>query len=264
MQTITSVKDPMVETARLLSTPASRARLGKLVLYGEESIRWALNYGYDINYILCCQEPKGDFFEGSASEGVFKISPGIAKKISDTSHAIPCIGVADMKNRRVDFTKPLVILDDIRDHGNIGTIIRTAAAFGFEDIVLTNTIYDVYYKNMINASRGLALKARSCNLPAETLLDKLQAHDYLLCATSSYGSFDVEDLCHNLAAGIKPAIIFGNETDGVSDALLKASDLCIKIGLLNGVESLNVGVAAGIILHRWARLFSRSYQSCGV
>jgi TrmH family RNA methyltransferase len=250
MQTITSVKDPLVEEARLLSTPASRARLGKIALYGEESIRWAVQYDYKINYILCSEAPTGDFYTAAAGQNTYMISEGIAKKISDTSHVIPYIGVAELKNRRADFTKPIVLLDDVRDHGNIGTIIRSAAAFGFEDIVLTNTAYDIYYKNMLNASRGLALMVRSCSLPAGLAAETLKSHGYCLAATSSYGAVDIEDIGCDFAAGKKLAVVFGNETGGVSDEILHAADLRLRIRMMNGVESLNVGVAAGIVLHQ--------------
>ncbi len=242
MQIITSIKDERVRLARELALPRVRSETGRTVLYGAEALMWAREYGCEPEFILCTRPL--DFNPGAEC---FLISEGISKKVSGTSQAADVIAVARLGNTRPDTSLPAVVLDDVRDHGNIGTVIRTAAAFGFHNVILTNTANDIYYKNIVNASRGTALGAGYANIPAERLINFLRGAGYAIAATSPYGSCTLAEAARRFSRK-KTAVIFGNEANGVSELLLKAADAAVRIDLEPSVESLNVGVAAGIIL----------------
>lgn len=91
------------------------------------------------------------------------MSEGILKKISDTSYLVPLIGVARLPavgeglEQAGDF---VLVLDRIQDHGNLGTIIRTASAFGIRTLLSTTPDLDIYYKKVVSASRGKTFEVR--------------------------------------------------------------------------------------------------------
>lgn len=250
---LTSVKDLKIRLARELNLPKVRRETSKVVLYGEDGLIWANSFRCKPQYILCTR-PLHDYLIPFA-DGIdcFIISDGLSKKVSGTSQVIPYITVAEMEDVSLNISEPTVILDDIKDHGNIGTIIRTAAAFGFKNIIMTNTQNDIYYKNIINASRGTALYVNYENIPAESVMGFLKSAGYIILSTSPHGNCSLGSAAHTYA-GKKLAVIFGNETNGVSEALIKSSDAAVKINIDKSVESLNVGVAAGIILSALNRI----------
>ena len=247
METINSIKDEKIMLARELALPKVRRETGRVVLYGEDGVRWAKASRCETEYILCTQPLAQELEPFAAGAESYLVSEGISKKVSGTSQVIPYITVARLDDAPLNLSESVVILDDIKDHGNIGTIIRTAAAFGFRNIVLTNTANDIYYKNIVNASRGTALCVNYANIGADRLADRLRSSGYMILSTSPYGSYNLESAARAFL-GRKIAVILGNETNGVSDSLITASDAVLRIDLDPSVESLNVGVASGIIL----------------
>lgn len=244
---IDSIKNEKIQLARDLSLPQCRRETRQVVLYGEDSIRWAKTYRCRLEYILCTQPMPQNLELSDESVECFLISEGISKKVSGTSQVIPYIAVASMNDTSIVRSESIVVLDDVKDHGNIGTIIRTAAAFGFKNIVLTNTNNDIYYKNIVNASRGTALNVSYANISADRLTDYLRKSGYQILSSSPYGNCDLRSAAQTFA-GKKIAVILGNETNGVSDPFIESSDAVIRIDIDSSVESLNVGVASGIIL----------------
>jgi len=157
---VTSIKDPAVEQARSLGTTKDRLAAHKCLLEGIEQIEWALAEGISIESV---------FFEGKGLEHPFtkklvgrgiccySTSEEILKKITESSYLIPFVGVAQLPQEATlnsiqnDF---IVVLDHLKDHGNIGTIVRSAHAFNIKNIALTDHNIDLFYKKMIDASRG--------------------------------------------------------------------------------------------------------------
>ncbi len=247
LETINSIKDEKVKLARNLSSPQCRQESGYVVLYGEDSILWANMYHCKLEYILCTRPLSEQLKLVADGAKCFLISDGISKKISGTAQVVPYIAVASLNNSPICCSESVVVLDDVKDHGNIGTIIRTAVAFGFNNIVLTNTSSDIYYKNIINASRGTALNVNYANIDANCLIGYLRKSGHLILSSSPYGNSSLEGAAKSFI-NKKIAVILGNETNGVSDLFIEHSDAVIRIDTNPNVESLNVGVASGIIL----------------
>jgi TrmH family RNA methyltransferase len=174
------------------------------------------------------------------------------KKISDTRYLIPFIGMGRLKENH-ESQDPLnnfvIVLDDVRDHGNIGTIIRTARAFGIRDIITTRQDVDLWYKKIIEASRGkiFDICLKRFRSPQETI-SFLQKQGFQVIATSPHAPL------LQPAAQLQPkpiALVVGNETTGVSDEILQTADLVVQIPMSKQVESLNVGVATGISVYEF-------------
>lgn len=250
MDTITSIKDPRVVEARALTSASGRNKTGKILLEGSQIIEWALAAGLAVEHIFLSPGTEAPPSAVGAGIPLLPTTEGILKKISGTKYLIPEIGVAAVSHsgRGSSTQEPLVlVLDGVVDHGNIGTIIRTAKAFGIDTIYNTNTENDLYYKKIISASRGSVFQVSACDLPTpdETLAHLKQA-GYQIVATSPHAA----QLQSSLHLEEKPvALVIGNETEGVSDVFLKQADALIQIPMSGPVESLNVGVAAGISVY---------------
>lgn len=247
MEIISSLKSEYIQTARELKSIKGRKFSGKILLEGEEIISWALKNEVKIEFIITSLENIKLFNDSIDSIiPVFKTTEGLMKKITDTKYLIPIIAVGhiDYKETDNDF---ILVLDNVKDFGNIGTIIRTAQAFGIKKVVFTGNEIDLFQKKTIEASRGTVFKTQfDCfNSPEETL-KYLRKNNYQIISTSPYGS-RLQSLV-NLKN--KPvALIVGNETSGISEFIIKNSDFTIQIPLQENVESLNVGVAAGISVY---------------
>ncbi|MBV9710512.1 MAG: hypothetical protein JO011_06335 [Ktedonobacteraceae bacterium] len=250
---ITSIKDARVAEARELTSASGRARLQKCLLEGVESIRWALESGMHIEHVFYGSGYERDPLYQMLHEHhvpCYLVSEGILKKISDTSYLVPYLGVVDVPaslstpDGMGDF---IVVLDRVLDHGNIGTIIRTASAFGIRDLVSTTPMLDIYYKKIVSASRGRVfdMHVKKYASGGEAMAD-LQRHGYQVIATSPYA----RTLQSMTPLQAKPiALVVGNETEGIADDIVRQADIVVQIPMSGGVESLNVGVATGISLY---------------
>jgi TrmH family RNA methyltransferase len=250
---ITSIKDPRVSEARELTSATGRTRLQKCLLEDPESIEWALDAGIAVEHVFYSAGHSGESLFARLRElriPCYVVSDGILKKISDTTYLVPCIGVA--RTPRVlsgsDAMGDLVVvLDRVQDHGNIGTIIRTASAFGIRDIISTTPALDLYYKKIISASRGRVFDVRlSRYRSGAEAVAALQQRGYQVVATSSHAR-NIQALAPLQAKPV--ALVVGNETEGISDEIVSYADIVVQIPMSGQVESLNVGVATGISLY---------------
>ncbi len=247
---IDSIKDEKVVEARSLLTSKGRRCSGKFLLEGEEAIQWALNSPCTLSYVFVHDKLLDHpLLETLRERGVpfYFASDGILKKISDTSYLIPLIGVTLFPKTQPVKENILVVLDRVKDLGNIGTIVRTASAFGICDFASTEEDFDFFYKKTIDASRGRVFHSSLTTFcSGRETVEQLKAQGYQVVATTSQAS-----IIHSFASlAAKPiAVVFGNETDGISQEVLDAADARIHIPMSGLVESLNVGVAAGISLY---------------
>lgn len=249
MQLITSIKDPRILLARELTTAKSRITHQACLLEGIEQIEWVLNAKIPIEFVILHDKlSENPFIAKIPEDKIYWTSEGILKKATETNYLVPVIAIASTKNL---FRDPegdfVVMLDNLHDHGNIGTIIRTATAFGIHDVVFNTPARDIFFKKTIDASRGTIFKSNlvSC----DTALDAvrfLKSKNYQIVATSPYGS-KIQSIAQLEKKPV--ALVVGNETHGCSEQLLQEADLIVQIPMNSAVESLNVAIAAGISIY---------------
>jgi len=246
VEIINKLKNPLVQEARELSRSKNRILKNKIQLRGLEQMKWAKYAQLKINSIFISESENPEDYNDFSSE-IYQASDGILKKITETNYLIPCIGVAEgipSKDVCDDF---VLLLDNVKDHGNIGTIIRTGKAYGINNFIATNEDFDPYIPKTIDASRGTSFKAnfRRCSTPNEAV-SYLKDKGYQIIATSPHG----KSLQSTVKLEKKPVVlVVGNETSGVSDEVLQEADHIVQIPMYNNVESLNVGVATGISIY---------------
>ncbi len=148
---------------------------------------------------------------------------------------------------------PLVVVAGLQDPGNLGTILRSAEAFGAAGVVLGDGTVSVYNSKVVRASAGSVFRLPVVKLELKTLIPALRDRGIRLMATSSHKgtALPQSDLRRQVA------IFIGNEGAGLERKLLAEMDELIMIPHSPRVESLNAGIAASIILYEAAR--SKTY-----
>jgi TrmH family RNA methyltransferase len=144
---------------------------------------------------------------------------------------------------------PIVVAAGLQDPGNLGTIFRSAEAFGAAGIFLTESTVSPYNWKSVRGSVGSIFRVPFLQIPAAELLPLLRKHGIRLLATSSHQGIPLPD-----ANWTPPLAIFiGNEGAGLTRDILRQLDETLVIPQAASVESLNAGVAASIVLYEAAR-----------
>jgi len=250
MKTISSIKDEKIVLARAVKTRKGRDEHRRMLLEGEQILDWAIDNGIDVEFILYVDSEQvtvtGKYLKQNIA--AFQVSDGIQKKVIDKSYVIPIVGVGKIPEKTsVPEPEFVIVLDDVKDYGNIGTIIRTCHAFGIREIVSTTPEIDLYQRKTIEASRGSVFSTVTSRYASSVETIKyLRENGYQIVVTSPRGN-SLQSLVE-----LKPgpvASVVGNESTGVSQEFEKQADYLIQIPMSATIESLNVGVATGISVY---------------
>ncbi len=168
----------------------------------------------------------------------------IIKKLSEVKTPQSIIGVCK-KLKEKNTGNKILLLDDIQDPGNLGTIIRSSVAFHIDTIVLSNKTVDLYNDKVLRSSEGMIFNINIIKRELKPYIEELKKEGYKIYGTNVNGGKVVKDL---VLEG-KYAIIVGNEGRGVASELLDICDEYFYIPMDENCESLNVGVATSIILY---------------
>ena len=239
MVVLTSVQNPVVKEAAALQDKKNRTVSGLIVLEGEKSIAGALEAGLKLESI---------FFENEKysrpARAHYKVNEKILAKISSTSSPAPVVAIIKRPRPAVTGNK-IIVLENIKDAGNLGTIIRTAAAFELDGIILAGNCVDAFDPKTIRASAGTIFKIPIAATDDFAAFKK--SHTFI--STVVEGDKDTKAL-EAFRFPSKFLLFFGSETQGLSPALQAIASEKITIKTVKNVESLNLSVSAGIILNK--------------
>lgn len=211
-----------------------------ILIEGKKATEEAIAANLEIKYIFSKEKKEYKNFE------TVIVNDAILKKISTTDTEVGVAAVAKRPKYSLDKFKEfkkIVLLDGIKDAGNLGTIIRAASAFGVEGIMLFNETVDEFSPKTIRAAAGNIFKTPIAKINMEKLREFKKTHRFisLVCHSNNY---------FNGYKMHEPSIIlFGSEADGLCKDLLNLSDEEITIKLSNNVESLNLAMTAVIVLY---------------
>ncbi|WP_211762876.1 TrmH family RNA methyltransferase [Kutzneria sp. CA-103260] len=248
---ITSLKDDHLQQVRALASRTGRAEAGGCLLEGAALITQAVEAGATLRFALAAEgasDPVASLLAGArvpvmvAKESVLRQAVRLNRSVSWL--AVAELAATDDDQPYGDFA---VVLDNVLDPGNLGTIVRTAVGLGVADIVCTDPETDLTSRRVLDASRAAVLRARlrRYETPVEAVRD-LRERGFEVVATSGRA----RTLQGSVPLSGRPvALVVGNETDGVADEVLDLADHVVRIPMSGEVESLNVGVATGISLY---------------
>ena len=244
MEIITSTQNQFVKQVRSLRDKKFRKQSGLFVVEGGNIFK-DMPDGLSVEYILATEERLDEVQKliFSTRVCVYVVSESVMKSLSDT--VTPYGLIAVLKTPQVEFSMPkgnALLLDGVSDPGNMGTIIRTAAARGFEDIYLLDCV-DVYSPKVVRATLGGLFKVRLCEVnesEAIALLDNLNS------AVLDFGGEDLTKAEINSPI----LIVTGSEAHGVRDSVLEHSKRILTLPMTNGIESLNAAVATAVAMYQ--------------
>lgn len=234
---ITSLQHKLIKHAIKLKTSRRyREENNEILLIGKEAISEVTAYLKPKVLFV----PKGlEVAKGLIADKIIEIEDNISKKI--TGFEIPQFSAiyAFPKKQDIALKKKLLILDEIKDPGNMGTLFRTAYALGFDGIYLTKNSVDPFNDKALSASKGTALYLPFQFSNKETLEKTLKQTIYIA---------DIKGQnCKDITYENPLALILSNEKKGPKNWSFKTS--LIKIPMQKGIDSMNVAIAGAIIMH---------------
>ncbi len=238
MRTITSKDNELIKYAYKLKDSHFAKSENKFLVEGMHLVKEASDY---IETIFTLK--KLEFID---EEVQIIVTEAILEKISSAKSTPKVIAICKAKKEKPIKETKVVYLNNVQDPGNVGTIIRTALAFKYFDIILDEGTASKYNQKVIQASQGSIFQENIVNGTYEDLL-KLKEQGYKVLVTAltdeavSLNSF-------NAVKNEKLVIVFGNEGQGVEKRIIDIANYVIKIPISN-IDSLNVSVAAGILLY---------------
>jgi TrmH family RNA methyltransferase len=229
-----------------------RDEYGKFLVEGEKSVLDAINSKWTCEIIICTKdyseaEPKQLQNLSEKVNRIEIVTPREFTKVQTTENSQGIVGVFLKKNFRgeIDSNSNLIVaLENINDPGNAGTIIRTADWFGITEILLSETCTDIFNPKTIRASAGSIFHIKIFNeVKFFDKLLELKRNGYKILCTDLSGISIYKYECNP-----KEVIIFSNEANGPTNALLEIADEKITIPKKGKAESLNVASASAVIL----------------
>ena len=258
---VSSLSNPLIkEYKKLLHNRQYRQKTNKIILEGPNLVREAFKAGFIPEVVFYTR----DYFESSGIEWLTKLprevkqvvlSEAVFKSIAETEtpRAVAAILPFSSDHRDIPLASEprlILILDRLQDPGNMGTIIRTAAAAGVDQICYSSGSVDPYSPKVLRSTAGtifnISLKAVD---DLKALIADCREKGIRVITTCARSGLQLWNA--DLKGPI--ALIIGNEADGVSPQLNTASELKVSIPLAGSVDSLNAGVAAGIIMFEIVR-----------
>jgi TrmH family RNA methyltransferase len=245
---IDSPRNPAVVAALRLRRSRQRRATGLTLLEGPHLLREAAVGGAVVERVFAAAGTDADDF-GLPAPGTewVEVSDRVLERIAPTDHPRGPVAVVRIPDLPEPQAEPSVVLWQISDPGNAGTLLRTAVAFDLQCIVVPGTV-DVWSPKVLRAAAGGHFRARLARL-GDTSLDALIAHGLVPVAAVVAGGAD--------PAGPVwpdvPALLVGDEAHGLNPAVAESAAQRFTIPMPGGTESLNVAAAGAILMYELAR-----------
>ncbi len=266
---LTSTQNPRVKAIRALSQRKKRQETGLFFAEGIRLVGEAVQTGADIETLLVAPERlRSDFgwdtVRRAEQDGVevVNVSAAVFQTLStkDGPQGIGAVvrqqwtGLDDIgaDDSALEKTLGWVVLEDVGNPGNLGSILRTSEAVGGSGVILLGDTADPYDPEAVRGSMGAIFSQRVVRTSLESLIHWQNKTDLPMVGASDTATVDYRD------ASYAPPILLclGSEQHGLSEAHLAACDQVVRIPMVGRADSLNLAVAAGVLLYdvfNWAR-----------
>ena len=238
---IESVQNEKIKYFRKLRETKYIKEYKEFIVEGEHLVEEAIKNGVALELIVL----NGKDYNTNLPK--VYVSDNVLKSISllkTPQYIMALCKVAD--NKEIKGNR-LLLLDNVSDPGNLGTIIRSSVAFNIDTIILSEDSVNLYNDKVVRSSEGMIFNANIITMNLSDAIKEIKNKDIKVYGTDLKGSKYLNEFD-------KPssfALIVGNEGMGMKKEILDLCDEKIKIEMNNNCESLNVGVATSIILYEW-------------
>ena len=241
---ITSVDNKKVKRYVSLKTSKGRKEEGLFLVEGTHMCYEANKKGLLVDLIVLENTEISFSYAGE----ITYVTENVLKKVSSLSNPTNVIGVCKILDNKEIIGNHILILDDVQDPGNIGTIIRSSLAFNIDTIILSSNSCDIYNDKVLRSTQGMVFNMNIIYGDLLDIISNLHDNGYLILGTNVNDGVDVRNIKTN-----KYALVMGNEGQGVKEEIQSLCDKNLYIKMNSECESLNVGVATSILLYELDR-----------
>lgn len=258
MQTITSKDNELIKHIRKLKDKKYRDESNEYVVEGVKLVEEAVKENAKIKQIIVCEDttrtyeiPTHIMLEIARYECI-SVSNKIFNIITQVTNpqGIMAIIEKNAQDAQIDYSQDIiVVLDDVQDPGNLGTILRTVDSIGLNQIIVSKGTADAFNSKVVRSTMGAIFRIKIIeveNLVQE--IKEMRKHHFKLMVTSLQTKNSIYDIDF-----YKKIIVIGNEANGVSKEIQDMADEKAKIPMLGRTESLNASVAAGVVMYEYVR-----------
>lgn len=267
---LSSVANPVVKTLRSLDRKKARQETGLFLVEGARLAEEGLRRGWTPALVLA----NASAMDRPSSRDLLQRLAGAGAKVHTASDKVmeavsrrdnPQTVIAAFRPQESSLTdldasgpRRWIALFEIRDPGNLGTIIRTADAAGVDGVILIGHCCDPFSIEAVRATMGSLFCVPIVRCDAEAFLAWRVEHDARLVAASVNGPEGLDGVEY----GERSILLLGNEQAGLTDALERACDELVRIPMRGAADSLNLSVAAGVMIYEVWR--ARGFSGSGV
>lgn len=256
MQVIKSKDNNTLKEIKKLKEKKYRVENKKFIIEGFRFLEEGFKSDFIIDKLFIKEssvdkfKEKFSFYIDEYEEKMFIINDSLFKNISGTENSQGVLAVLQMKEENFNKEEGLYILaDKVQDPGNLGTIIRTAHSAGCRGVILSKDTVDLYNEKTLRATMGSIFNIPIIHDEDLDFTKRLISEGYnLVCS-----SLDTEKNFYEVNLVDNAIIAVGNEGNGISDEVMNLATCKVKIPMLGNTESLNVAIAASIMIYEGVR-----------
>ncbi|HHW95127.1 MAG TPA: RNA methyltransferase [Mogibacterium sp.] len=258
IQKIDSTDNNKLKLVRKLSKRKFRDAERKYVIEGTNLVSEAVKRSISIEFILISEDYKNDkFIESIAKDfNICKTSSEIFNKHTDAESGVGVLAVVNKSKELTNFESlissdsNILIFDKVQDPGNIGTMIRTAVATGYDLIIALKGTADIYSPKVLRSTAGNIFEIPIIYTDKTVeMIDSIKKKGIRVVATIPEGARNYYD--EDLSKGV--ALVIGNEGKGISEEIKKFADVKVTIPMKGKTESLNAAISAAILMYETIR-----------
>jgi TrmH family RNA methyltransferase len=259
---ITSLNNPLIKQTRALRQKKARAEKGTFLVEGIHPVGEAVEAGWDVDWVLYAPELLTSTFArdlvASLRAKSQPVSPHVMESIADKDNPQGILAVVRQRQIRLAGVKLSAMpgaqtirraaaLVSPQDPGNVGTILRTLDAVGADALFLLDGGVELYHPTVVRSSMGTIFWKPVIQASFGEFVAWARKGKYQLIGTSAHGDVDYQTLVPQ-----SPWIlVLGNEQKGLTTAQTNACDVAVSLPMKGRVSSLNLAVAAGVLLYQY-------------
>lgn len=252
--TITSLSNPLIKQARALRQKKARAETSSFLVEGIHHVGEAVAAGWELESVLYAPELlTSDFGRdliARLSSKTQPVSAQVMESLADKENPQGILAVARQRQMPLSSLRSpscCVALVSPQDPGNVGTILRTVDAVGADALFLLDGGVELYHPTLIRSSMGTIFWKPIVQSSFGEFISWARAGNYQLIGTSARGDVEYQTFVPDL----RWVLVLGNEQKGLSTEQMKACDVTVSLPMRGRVSSLNLAVAAGVLLYRF-------------
>ena len=251
--TITSKDNEQIKHIKKLKEKKYREEYNEFIIEGIKMIEEAINENVKIKSIIICDDCKSqgaipnELMYEIAKLNCIYVAEKVFNTITDVINPQGIMAIVEKPNLdEIDYNESnFLLLDNIQDPGNLGTILRTADSLDIKQIIVSKGTTDAYNLKVVRSTMGAIFRVKIIEVQnLSKTIKEMKKHKIKVYATDLQTNKSIYDVDYE-----KSAIVIGNEANGVSNEVLEEASQRIKIPMLGKTESLNAAVATSIILY---------------